>query len=385
MGFEWTLAAFVVALMAALLWEWQATSCNRWLIGAGAVASISLYAYSTTKLFAPAFALLVCILWGRRVWAARKIVLVTALVAGIIALPMVYLTLRYPTEMQARYQQITLFQPGRPWHEAFQEAVKIFFTHLSPGFLFVTGDLDTLQHPPLGGQLYWVQAPLLFIGLGLVLKPKYRPAVLFTVVWVLLAAVPPALTRPNLSGSGHAARNVIALVPLQLLSALAMGWLAELKPIKMAPRAVLWGGISIALWVNAGWFLDQYFTNYAPQVSGRFEDGMQQVIETMQAVEADYPEVVFSDRISWPYVYVLFFTRYDPWQLQANPPERSTELFAPVTRMGKYRVSANIDQTYLEVAHGLFIVSLDQLPEAQTLAIIQRPSNGEPFCKLVVK
>jgi hypothetical protein len=131
--------------------------------------------------------------------------------------------------------------------------------------------------------------------------------------------------------------------------------------------------------------LNRYFTVYPAKVAGRFEDGMQQVIQTMQTLEGSYPVVTFSDRVAWPYIYVLFFTHYDPQALHANPPVRGDEMFAPVTRMGQYRVTSDIEQAYRASERGLFIGPAGMLPDVPALAIIRRPANGTPFCKMVGK
>jgi hypothetical protein len=131
--------------------------------------------------------------------------------------------------------------------------------------------------------------------------------------------------------------------------------------------------------------LKGYFTTYPAKAAGFFADGMQQVIQTMDTVENNYPAVTFSDSVAWPYIYVLFFTRYDPQALHINPPERGEEMFAPVTRMGKYSVVHDIEQAYRESERGLFIGPASMLPDVPALAIIRRPANGTPMCKIVGK
>jgi 4-amino-4-deoxy-L-arabinose transferase-like glycosyltransferase len=385
MGLEITLITFTFTLSMALIWQWRVRHRARWLILASVALGATLYTYSVAKLLVPAFLGLLGLCWfeeWRRHWKATFLAL--SLVV-LLSVPMVYMTVRYNEPMQARYEQISIFRPDLPWWEAGLESAQIFAAHFSASYLFIRGDLDTLQHPPFGGQLYWVQAPLLLLGLWALRKPQSRPALLFLLGWLILAAVPPALTKPNIPGSAHASRNLIAVIPFQLLSALGANEIWRRRGTGKGFKVMALAALGMGLCVNAGWYGGKYFTGYAPQVAHRFDDGMQAVIETMVALDDAAPVVIFSNRISWPYIYVLFFTRYDPAQLHRDPPLRTGELFAPVTKMGKYVVVGDLEQAYHEAERGLFIGPLDSLQGIPEAALISRPANGEAFCRIVRK
>jgi len=384
-GFEFTLVCFALALGVAGGWQWRADRRDRWLLLAALAFGLALYTYSIAKLLVPVLVLMCAFVWRSELRQHLKGVFAAALVLALLALPMAYLTWRYPEQMQGRYDQLAVFAHGRALPEAARELAVLVVAHLAPDYLFVHGDADTLQHPPFGGQLYWVQLPLLLLGLLLLRERRYRPAIGFCLAWLLIAALPAALTRPNVPGSPHSTRNIAAVVPWQLLSALGAAWLWERRWLARVWRAGAAAALGMGLALNAAWFLGQYASAYPAQVAGRFEDGMHDVIRTMQTVEGDYPAVTLSDRVPWPYIYVLFFKRYDPRALHADPPERGPELFAPVTRLGKYRVARDIEQAYAESERGLFIGRADMLADVPALAVVPRPVNGRPFCKLVGK
>jgi 4-amino-4-deoxy-L-arabinose transferase-like glycosyltransferase len=381
---EGTLMTLCATLALALVWQWHTDHREHWLILAGAVMGLSIYAYSTAKLLVPALVLLIGGLWWRDLKQRPKAALVAVGVLVVLALPMLYLSLRYPEQMQARYNQIALFRPGRPLPAAIAESVRLFIAHFSPRYLFVAGDADILQHPPFGGQLYWVQAPLLAMSLLALGQARNRRAVLFSLLWLVLAAVPSALTEPSVAGSPSAWRNLVAVAPFQLLSAFGLIWMGDMARSRHWLRAGLIGLAIAGVVLNAAWFLRGYATLYPRQVAGRFNDGMELVVKQVQTLEKDYPTVVYSDYFSWPYIYVLFFTRYDPAALHADPFAQGNELFAPVTQMGKYAI-CDVEQAYAEMEHGLFIAPAWKLVDAPTLAILHRPADGKPIFRLVAK
>ncbi len=383
-GLEGTLMVFGVTLAIALLWQWHTDHRDQWLILAGVVLGLSIYTYSTAKLFIPGLVLLVVGFWAGDLRRHPRPALIALSLLILLALPMIYLTLRYPEQMQGRYDQIAIFRLGRPRLEALAEFFQLFAAHFSPDYVFVKGDADILQHPPLGGQLYWIQAPLLVIGLLLACQAKYRRAVLFCILWLLWAAIPSALTEPSVAGSPSAWRNLPAVVPFQLLSALGVAWAWDTTRLKAYLRARVIGLLGIGLMVNAAWFLYGYVTTYPRQVAGRFNDGMEQIVNQVQTLENGYPVVVFSDYFSWPYIYVLFFTRYDPAALHTDPFVQGKELFAPVTRVGKYHIQ-DVEQAYAELEHGLFISPAWKLVDSPTITIVRRPADHKPIFRILAK
>lgn len=379
------LEGITTVLMALLtvgfFWRWQRTPKLRWLAAAAAAAGFGLYTYSVMKLFLPTMAGILAVIFRRKIVKHWRQAIVAVSIGGVLAAPMLYNTLRYPDAMQARYRQIAVFRPERPMLEAAQEVVHNAWHNLSPDFLFGRGDLDALQHPPGLGQLYPVQALLILLGIAWGFrKRRHRQPTAIALLWILAAVIPAALTQPNLPNSGHALRTLEGVAPWQLLSGLGLvGWLTYLKERWLRWTFLLLVVALVA--IPALSYFGYYFTAYPSEYGHRFDVEMKKVVTTMDRMD-DGHEVYFTCQSNWPYLYVLFFTRYDPHLLQTDPPVREEGLFAPVSRLGRYHFICNTEELWEQGERGLFVTPASELPDVTPLAIISR-SDGEPLYKII--
>lgn len=385
LALEGTTVALVVVGSVLALWQWRDTGRWCWIWLAGTLLGLSFYTYSIMKLFTPLLmGGLALIFWCdarvRQRQLARQLAALL-LVVGLFALPVAWETLHAPAFMQARYNQIAVFKPERPPVEALGEAASNVLRHLGPDFLFIRGDFDALHHPPGIGQLYWIQLPLILVGcIGGLADRRTRRATLTLLAWIAAALVPVALTQITLAGSGHSHRSIPMVAAWQLLAGAGLAWLWRAWPRR---RVALLAIVVLATTVQAAPYFHHYFTAYPGTVLARFDDGMPQAVRAMDALDDDYETVVFTHHASWPYLHILFFTRYDPHLLQTDLPVREPMLFAPVTRVGKYHIG-DVQAAYEQLPHGLFVMPAWMLPGVEPLAVTTY-STGEPAFKLVGK
>ena len=109
--------------------------------------------------------LILAVLFYRKLKQHWQHVIIAASIGIFLSTPLVYGTLQYPEQMQARYRQITVFQPDKSLQEAIPQALRMGWDNISPDFLFLHGDLDATHHPPGMSQLYPVQAVFILLGL----------------------------------------------------------------------------------------------------------------------------------------------------------------------------------------------------------------------------
>ncbi|HNT77175.1 MAG TPA: glycosyltransferase family 39 protein [Anaerolineae bacterium] len=418
-------AAVTTAVLAqALLWEWRARRRPVWLVGAAAMSAAGLYTYSTMKFFLPLMLLGVVVVWRRTMWAHWRQVVAAAAVGLLLVAPLLYVTLRDYDAMQARYRAVAVFQPERPLGEASAEVLRNAWYNLSPDFLFGRGDQDEIYHPKGNGQLYLAQAVLIALGVGWGLSRRERRATtLLLGVWIVLGVLPAALTihRPG-SGSGNASRSLLAVIPWQLLSGMGVAALLEnsrrghrghrekenlsvprllrndeshetpqpvedsgvpnLFGFSFVPWVLVGLGLTLSLWVgyDAWTYFGYYFGDYAADAYTYFDGEMGAILAQVAPLADDYDAIYLTCRAGdFPYTQILFYTRYDPLQLQADLPERGAGLFAPVWRVGKYHITCETTDLWDQGLPGLYIVPEDDLPDVTPLAVIPTPPGARAY------
>lgn len=382
MAFEANTTVPVALLTVVIFWRWRRTGRLRFLIGAALAAGLGVYTYSTMSLFSALMLIMLTGAFWRDVRAHWREFLLAAAIGLLLTLPLLHNWARYPDGMNARYREIAVFRPERPVKEALGRFLSYIWYNTSPDYLFVRGDLDILQHPAGMGQLYHVQAILIPLGwIAGWRRKEWRWPLLLTAGWLVASVIPVALTEPNLPGSGHALRGLPGVVPWQLWSGLGT---ELIKTRKRLLRSVVLSLIVIWVAVSATLYFKLYFTEYPSKVAHRLSVEMRDLAMAVGSLSNAYDNVYITCYSTWPYLYLLFFTRYDPHLLQADLPVRGNELFAPVSRLGKYRMICDISELWGSGERGLFVVPLDHLPDEQPLTVVCGPS-GKPCYKILAR
>ncbi len=381
MAFEVNATVPMALLTVGLFWRWRRTGQFRFLIGAILASGLGLYTYSVMSLFTVLMLSMLALASRREIRARWKHILIAGALGFLLTLPLLYNWARYPEGMSARYREIAVFRPERPIGESLQRFVYHVWYNMSPDYLFIRGDLDILQHPEGMGQLHPAQAIL--IPLGVIVgwrRKEWRLPFLLTVGWVVASVIPVALTEPNLPGSGHALRGLPGVVPWQLWSGVGAETIRKRSNrFKSAVWALIAGWVALSITL----YFRYYFTEYPSHVAPRFSPEMRDLAIAVDHLDELYTKVYITCYSTWPYLYLLFFTRYDPHLLQADLPVRDSDLFAPVYRLGKYRVVCDIREIW-DIGQGLFVVPLNDFPYEQPLRIICGPYD-KPCYKILVR
>lgn len=182
-----------------------------------------------------------------------------------------------------------------------------YLKHFDPNWLFISGDLPR-HHAPGMGLLYLASLPFIILGTYFLFRRKFENHYLL-VVWFLLAPVASsiAIDAPN------AERSVIMLPPIVILEAIGLVLFWQYLKVK-APtiRNALFGIIVLAYVFNIGYYLNQYFshTNYDTQKYWQY--GYEQSILFTKQSKFKNKNVIFSSEFEQPYIFYLFYTKYDP-------------------------------------------------------------------------
>lgn len=185
-----------------------------------------------------------------------------------------------------------------------------FFNHFSPRFLFFEGDWGNLGHSsPYQGQLLLADIVLLIGGVVALIRKRVSREVLFIFLWLVLSTLPSILSRDQI----HAVRALNMSVPLIVI--LAFGAMEMMKLSKV------WKLLILAVYIGSiVYYLDSYFIHLPVHNSEAWSYGYKQVVQVVTPIEANYKTVRVQQSFAQPYIYFLFYQKYDPakYQRQAN-------------------------------------------------------------------
>lgn len=201
-----------------------------------------------------------------------------------------------------------------------------WFNHFSTRFLFFEGDWQNLRHSaPNHGMLLLSDLILLIIGFIVLVRRKSRVS-MFILLWLILAPLPAALSRDQV----HAVRALNMVIPLTIISAIGLEEI--LRFIKMVKNSLLhysYFMLLIATILGAMiYFLDSYFVHLPIHNAKYWFYGYKQAVTAITPIQNDYKYVIFQQSYDQPYIYFLFYQKYDPskYQKQAKLTEGGVDV-----------------------------------------------------------
>lgn len=195
---------------------------SRLTLVVGSVASavgfgLAIYSYDPARLFVPLLLLVILALWYKE-WLSRwRYIVAGAVMFMLVVSPVANLILTDSGSAMARFQFLSIAQPGMsPWAICSQ-FLHNYASHFSPRFLLISGDAE-LRHSAGVGMLNIAELGLAMVGAVFAIARRDKWLMLI-LAWVLLAPVPASLTRV---GVPHALRAQVALPAWQILAGAGM-------------------------------------------------------------------------------------------------------------------------------------------------------------------
>lgn len=185
------------------------------------------------------------------------------------------------------------------------ESGKGYINHFSPNFLFFNGDGNGRHGVNGVGVLYlW---GIIFVIPGLIALTKIdRKTACVIITWLLIAPIPAAISVP----APHALRSLNMIPIPQLIVSLGILWFlfAAGKKHRLVISAFIIGMIIFFLQS----YLTLYYGDNAKKTSGEWADGYKQLTSYVFQNENKYDKIIISGHYWQPYIYFLFYKKYDP-------------------------------------------------------------------------
>lgn len=315
---------------------------------------LGFYAYQSEKVFVPLFGLLLVALFFKQLLKINRFILLGVVLFGLlISLPMITSIFGNSTTLE-RAKNVSVFNPYSDDFKLNTEKLIVdhetndivglvldnrrvlfgkliienYLSHFDLNWLFITGDIPR-HHAPGMGLLYFIELPILLIGIYALLFGNYpRIMKLLLFGWILLAPIPASLS----TGVPHAVRTFHMVPVITILTAIGLlesvrlirscMTLRKVSPAKnksLASRVVLtvFGAIYA---INFAYYLNQYFVQQPYFFSRDWQYGYQQAVEETKKLEGQYDKIVVSNKgyLDQSYIFYLFYLKFSPNEYQSQ-------------------------------------------------------------------
>ena len=278
-----------------------------WLPSA-AVLGLTLYTYRAAWLVLPPILLLLAVMYRRELLAGRRLAIPAGLIILALGLPIVVHLLSGSGD---RSQQAGILSLDLGAWETVERFAAHYRSYFSLGFLFKDGDNGaiTRHYLPGFGHLYWVQLPLMLLGiLGLVLS--YRREKMIVLALLLLYPLAGALSTE----SPISTRTILGSVAFATITGyglvLLLTGLGKLNyPYGRAGVAAVLATVLVLALVGFASYLGRYHSQY-PKLSAGYwgwQAGPKEIIEYFLTVEDDYDQLVMDGEFNAPHMFLLFY------------------------------------------------------------------------------
>lgn len=363
---------------------------------------LSMYTYHAARLFAPLIGgiggLGLMWLWFKKVSQTGKsgryliVVLFSVLIGFVLVLP--FVANLNSQEISSRFTQTTILLDLEPvlksndqihkhgntlsarffyhryWYYG-QAILQGFLRHFSPEFLFVRGDGNLRHWNGRYGLLYPLDSIFITVALVLLVAHKQknlqrnRLAISALLIWILLAAIPPALVKPT----PHALRFLFAVPSFCLLAAVGI-----MASVKIVPKkGVRLFALAIIL-AYAYLFISFFHWNnniYPVRAAKDWQYGYREVIMALAREKLSGEKIYITRDEGRPSMFYLFFSRYDPAKIQIDGPS------LPKDQLELLRVDDYHFVDTLSSSPGLYATPENKVdPKAHILDTIRRPDGS---------
>lgn len=210
--------------------------------------------------------------------------------------------------------------------------LKRYLNYLQPDFIFLNGLNMTLPGTFGLGMLYPFELPFLILGIAEFIKRKIPYKAIF-VIWLFTGIVPDSITN-NQQHPGRLLQIAPVVILITTLGAIQFfKWIFNLSNKYL--RVFILGGFSLfVILVLIHAYL--VFAVHFPRAKGEsFDEGLKQAALYIRDNQDKYSEIIFDPRrgidgpylVSNPYLYVLFYTKYDPHTYQIEPKQFGDSIY----------------------------------------------------------
>jgi hypothetical protein len=216
-------------------------------------------------------------------------------------------------------------------------ATAVFQNYLnafSPEFLFIRGGTNHAHNILDFGNLYLAEAPLFYLGIVYVLTKRKHTSNKLLLLWLFISPIASSLTKD----APHTAR-IFDIYPLPpILSTLGLVWIQEqVKNKKIFTYILIL--FFLIFTINIGVYVDRYFVLFPRNEAENWGYGYKKLTLLLNTPAYQGKQVIMSRPEFSPYIFLLFYSSYDPhtYQQEAQRYPLTSDGFVNVKSFGRFQ------------------------------------------------
>lgn len=273
---------------------------NKWNLFLSVISFIiSAYSYNSFRLLSPiAIIVLIVYQWNiiKKVYQ-YKLQLVLSLILILVSSIPIYRLYKFDAGT-IRFQSVGNLQ--------LTSVVKNYALHFSPDFL-LGGDKNPRSQQPGFGQVYFIDIFLVLVGIFAALRRRNNNLFL-VIVLLLLGPIPAAITKE----SPHALRSLSVVPFLYIISGFGLTFLFKNLLPKRFPQSISYMIAIISFLCLFGYYFSAFVTSYPLKSAPDWQYGYKAIFLDSKLQSSNPDEIFVSDEAGQPYIFALFYLRYDP-------------------------------------------------------------------------
>lgn len=396
-AFEANVASFFIVLGILLFLKSIQEKENWSLIFSVVSFVLSLYTFNTARVVSPIIFVFLLGLFWKSIWQRRKLMLISFIVGFAMILPTLGFFLS--DQSRLRFREVNIFSDPTVIETVNQETqndkdalwskvlhnrrfaygvefLKHYFDNLNPSFLFIKGDGNPKFSTQDVGELYLWDLSFLIFGAFLLFRKKEGLWFLIP-FWLFLGIIPAATARET----PHALRIETVLPTFQII--IAYGFINSLS--LLGKYKYLKYFFFVVLAFNVIYFLHGYYSHYSKEFSKEWQYGYKDSISYVSSVEDQFGQINITDDLGRPYIYYLFYKKYDPKKFRKTSIiKRDPFGFVTVEGFDKYRFGRDVGKLSRGKSN-LFVDLYNRVPKKATKWKTFYLLNGDPALTVYTK
>lgn len=301
---------------------------------------VSLFTYPSPRVFLPVIIFIILIFYAKKLFKGKRYIFIPIFVMVLVVDIFLYFG-----PSGSRFQQLNVFNTAsvrlvleekiredgpssaflaRIFHNKPIDYslffAKNYFDYFSFDFLFLKGGQPDRERIPASGLFYFIELPFLLFGAYRILKRNNKWG-LFSLVSIVLFPLVLALAVDE---SPNVHRFFLLVFFVELVVAFGiMEFLSEIKGMKFHKLFI--GLVVFAFFYNFIFFLHQLFVHqpiHQPWYRGYAYEAL---VADLQKYYSQYEKIVITKSQSSPYIYILFYGKYDPQKYQNEGSPRDMD------------------------------------------------------------